>query len=558
MNDGTDREGERLGLREWFRRVGANEQGVLPDGGPHRLSTGEEWPFLLTPLDVEAREGLDLPGEPPYRRGIHPTMYRGRLWTMRQYAGFGTAEETNRRFRYLLDHGQTGLSVAFDLPTQMGLDPDHPLARGEVGRVGVSVATVDDVARLFEGIPLDRVSVSMTINATAPILLAMLWVAAEEQGVDPARLSGTTQNDVLKEYVARGTYIYPPGPSLALAADLIAFCTRHLPRWNPISISGYHIREAGADAVQEVGFTLGNGLAYVRAAQGLGLDVDAFAPRLSFFFGCHSHFFEEVAKFRAARVAWATLMGRVGARDPRSLALRFHTQTSGCTLTAQQPWNNVVRVALQALAAVLGGTQSLHTNALDEALALPSEETARLALRTQQVIAYESHVADFVDPLGGSYVVEALTDRIAAGAMDLVEQVEAMGGMVAAIESGFVGHAIEESAYRQQKALEAGEVRVVGVNCLREDREGGTGAARRDTEALERLEEARRAQFHDLQGRRDPAAAARSLNEVRDAALAGRGVTEAVLGAVRARATLGEVSRALAEVFGRHRASAGA
>lgn len=553
MSDGTG-EGDRQRLRDWFRRVGADERGVLPGDGPHRLSTGEEWPFLLTALDVADRPGIDLPGEPPYRRGVYPTMYRGRPWTMRQYAGFGTAEETNRRFRYLLDHGQTGLSVAFDLPTQMGLDPDHPLARGEVGRVGVSVATVDDVARLFEGIPLDQVSVSMTINATAPILLAMLWVAAEEQGVDPARLSGTTQNDVLKEYVARGTYIYPPGPSLALAADLIAFCARRLPRWNPISISGYHMREAGADAVQEVGFTLGNGLAYVRAAQGLGLDVDAFAPRLSFFFGCHSHFLEEVAKFRAARVAWATLMGRVGARDARSLALRFHTQTSGCTLTAQQPWNNVVRVALQALAAVLGGTQSLHTNALDEALALPTEETARLALRTQQVIAFESHVTDFVDPLGGSHVVEALTDRIAAGALDLVERVEAMGGMVAAIESGFVGRAIEESAYRQQKALEAGEARVVGVNCLREDPDAGTGVARQDTGAQARLEETRRGQFREFQGRRDPDAAARSLDAVRDAALAGRGVTEAVLGAVRARATLGEVSRALADVFGRHRA----
>ncbi len=550
----NEREEQRRRLREWFQGVGADERGVLPGDGAHRLSNGEEWPFLLTVLDVVDRPGLDLPGEPPYRRGVYPTMYRGRLWTMRQYAGFGTAEETNRRFRYLLDHGQTGLSVAFDLPTQMGLDPDHPLARGEVGRVGVSVATVDDVARLFEGIPLDRVSVSMTINATAPILLAMLWVAAEEQGVDPGRLSGTTQNDILKEYVARGTYIYPPGPSLALAADLIAFCARRLPRWNPISVSGYHIREAGANAVQEVGFTLGNGLAYVRAAQGLGLDVDAFAPRLSFFFGCHSHFLEEVAKFRAARVAWATLMGRLGARDPRSLALRFHTQTSGCTLTAQQPWNNVVRVALQALAAVLGGTQSLHTNALDEALSLPTEETARLALRTQQVIALESHVTDFVDPLGGSYVVEALTDRIVTGALDLVERVEAMGGMVAAIGSGFVGRAIEESAYRQQKALEAGETRVVGVNCLTETGEGALAAPSGDTGGPRRLEEARRRQFRETLARRDAAAAARSLDGVREAARAARGMTEAVLEAVRARATLGEVSGALAEVFGRHRA----
>lgn len=543
---------DREQVREFFLRTGADERGLLPGDEAFRLSTGEQYPFLLTHLDFDGR--LELPGEPPYRRGVHPKMYRERLWTMRQYAGFGTAEETNRRFRYLLDQGQTGLSVAFDLPTQMGLDPDDPLARGEVGRVGVSIATVDDVIRLFEGIPLDRVSVSMTINATAPILLAMLWVAAEEQGVDPSGLSGTTQNDILKEYVARGTYIFPPGPSLHLAADLIAFCTRRLPRWNPISVSGYHIREAGADAVQEVGFTLGNGLAYVRAVQALGLDLDAFAPRFSFFFGCHSHFFEEVAKFRAARVAWATLMKKVGAKDKRSLALRFHTQTAGCTLTAQQPWNNVVRVTLQALAAVLGGTQSLHTNALDEALALPTEETARLALRTQQVIAYESHVVDFADPLGGSYVVEALTDRIAARALELVERVEGMGGMAAAIESGFVGRSIEESAYRQQKALEAGDTRVVGVNFLKEAENGGLAPPRLDTTALEDLERARICRFREARNNQDAPAVALALARVREAAEAGSGITEAVLEAVRVRATLGEVSQALAEVFGRYRA----
>lgn len=539
---------EREKILEWFRRVGADEKGLLPNSG--RLSTGEQVPFLLTHLDVPEKEGLALPGEPPYLRGIYPTMYRGRLWTMRQYAGFGTAEETNRRFRYLLAHGQTGLSVAFDLPTQMGLDPDEPMARGEVGRVGVSIATVDDVVRLFEGIPLDRVSVSMTINATAPILLAMLWVTAEEQGADPRALSGTTQNDILKEYVARGTYIYPPGPSVRLAADLIAFCTENLPKWNPISVSGYHMREAGCDAVQEVAFTLADGLEYVRATKAFGLDVDSFAPRFSFFFGCHNNLFEEVAKFRAARVAWATLMKeKAHAKDPRSLALRFHTQTAGCTLTAQQPWNNVVRVTLQALAAVLGGTQSLHTNAMDEALALPSEETARLALRTQQIIALESHVADFVDPLGGSYVVEYLTDLILKRVLALVEKVEEMGGMAKAIEAGFVQKAIEESAYRYQKAIESGETKVVGVNCLVEG-STTTMERRKDIERMAALEEKRVKAFVSLKSRRIQREVESALAGVREAASRGRGITSAILEAVRARATIGEISKALGTVFG--------
>ena len=547
---------ERRRISEFYRRAGADEHGRLPDDGSHETSFGESWPFWIAP--PQAKPALDLPGEWPFRRGIHPTMYRGRLWTMRQYAGFGTAEETNRRFHYLMEHGQTGLSVAFDLPTQMGLDPDDARARGEVGRVGVSVATLQDMRRLFDGIPLDRVSVSMTINATAPILLAMLQVVAEEQRVDASALQGTTQNDILKEYVARGTYIYPPGPSLALAADLIAYCTRRLPKWNPISISGYHIREAGADAIQEVGFTLGNGLAYVRAAQGLGLDVDAFAPRLSFFFGCHSHFLEEVAKFRAARVAWATLMReRAQAKDPRSMAMRFHTQTSGCTLTAQQPWNNVVRVTLQALAAVFGGTQSLHTNALDEALSLPTEQTARLALRTQQIIANESHVTDFVDPLGGSYVVEALTDRIASGALDLVDRVESLGGMVQAIESGFVSRAIEESAYRQQKALESGRMKVVGVNCLREPEPAGRGVLTGGGPSLAALEAAQVSRVQAYRAARDPARLDEALSRVRTAAHGRTGMVEAIVAAVRSGATLGEVSSALEAVWGRYRAHRG-
>lgn len=541
---------ERKDIREWYRSLGADERGILPSDGRHVLSTGEEFPFFLS--GENGGKELGLPGEPPYRRGIHPTMYRGRLWTMRQYAGFGTAEETNARFKYLLDHGQTGLSVAFDLPTQMGYDPDHPLARGEVGRVGVSVATVDEMARLFQGIPLDKVSVSMTINATAPILLAMLQVVAEEQGVRPEVLRGTTQNDILKEYIARGTYIFPPEPSLKVCADLVAYCVNNMPHFNPISISGYHIREAGADAVQEIGFTLANALTYVRACMAEGLDPDAFAPRFSFFFACHNHFLEEVAKFRAARVVWATLMKeRIGAKDPRSLALRFHTQTSGCTLTAQEPWNNAIRVTLQALAAVFGGTQSLHTNALDEALSLPTEETARLALRTQQVIAFESHVADFVDPLGGSYVVEALTDHIIGRVTKLIEEIEAYGGMVTAIERGLVRRMIDESAYRQQRAIEEGKALVVGVNCFREGDGGGVPKASsgrpHDLEALqvERLRQSK--------SRRDEKRVLSALDCVRDAARAGRGITLAILQAVRERATLGEISQALEDVFGRYR-----
>ncbi|MGH2738817.1 MAG: acyl-CoA mutase large subunit family protein, partial [Actinomycetota bacterium] len=413
---------------------------------------GIEVGALYGPGDLrgfDPERDLGEPGEQPFTRGVHPSMYRGRLWTMRQYAGMGSAEETNKRFRYLLDHGQTGLSVAFDLPTQMGFDSDHPRAEGEVGRTGVAIDSVDDMARLLDGIPLDRVSTSMTINATAAVLLLLYELVAEEQGVSSDRLGGTVQNDILKEYAARGTYIYPPGPSMRLVTDLFAYCRDRIPKWNTISISGYHMREAGATAVQELAFTLANAIAYVRASVQAGLDVDEFAPRLSFFLACHMNFFEEVAKFRAARRMWARIMtDDFGARDPRSAMLRFHTQTGGATLTAQQPENNIVRTALEALAAVLGGTQSLHTNSFDEALALPSERAAKIALRTQHVIAFESGVANTVDPVGGSYFVESLTNEIEAGAREYLERIEGMGGAVSAIEAGWIQDEIHESAFR--------------------------------------------------------------------------------------------------------------
>jgi len=554
---GGDRHEE---LRRFFRDAGADSDGFLPDDGTHTLSTGESLPFLF--VDPGTDPARDLPGRPPYRRGVFATMYRGRTWTMRQYAGFGTSDDTNGRFRYLLERGQTGLSMAFDLPTQMGMDPDDPRAAGEVGRAGVSVATVDDLARIFDGIPLDQVSVSVTANATAPILVGMFQVVAEERGLDPARLEGTVQNDVLKEYVARGTYIYPPRPSLALAADLVAHLHRTMPHFHSISISGYHIREAGADAVQEVGFTLANGLTYVRAVQARGLDVDAFAPRLSFFFACHNNFFEEIAKFRAARVAWAILMkDRLGAVDPRSMAIRFHTQTGGSTLTAQQPENNVVRVTLQALAAVLGGTQSLHTNALDEALSLPSEATAHLALRTQQVIAEESHVRDVVDPLGGSHLVESLTDRIARGALALVDRIEDLGGVVRCIEDGWIQRQIDESAYRAQRSIDSGRHRVVGLNCHREqgpDADRGALTPRRTDgsrppEAQEALEAGRRDELRRFRSARNEPVTRTSLEGVTDAAAGGGEVVPAIVEAVRSRATLGEIARALEAAYGRAR-----
>jgi methylmalonyl-CoA mutase N-terminal domain/subunit len=493
------------------------------------------------------------PGEYPFTRGIYPTMYRGRLWTMRQYGGYATADESNRRYRYLLQQGQTGLSVAFDLPTQMGYDADHPLAEGEVGRVGVSIGSVEDMVQLFDGIPLDRVSTSMTINATAAILLALYVAAAERQGVRPADLSGTIQNDILKEYVARGTYIYPPRPSLRLVTDTIAYCARELPRWNPISISGYHLREAGCTAAQELAFTFANAITYVTAALEAGLAIDSFAPRLSFFFACHNHFFEEIAKFRAARRLWARIMReRFGAKDPNSWKLRFHTQTAGSTLTAQEPQNNVVRVTLQALAAVLGGTQSLHCNALDEALALPTDETARLALRTQQVIAYESGVPDSADPLGGSYLVERLTDALEAQAEAILSEIDCLGGGLRAVETGYYARQIEESAYRYQRAVEEGQKVIVGVNRFQsEDREAAGHIQLLRVDPAVRERQIRR--LAALRRARDGGRVAAALDRLRAAAGGTENVMPALIEGARAGATLGEMADALRAVFGEYR-----
>lgn len=503
--------------------------------------------------EINYLEDIGFPGQYPFTRGIQPTMYRGRFWTMRQYAGFGTAEETNKRFLYLLSQGQTGLSVAFDLPTQMGYDSDHPMAKGEVGRVGVAINTIEDMEVLFNNIPLDRVSTSMTINATAAILLAMYLVLAERRGIPWERLEGTIQNDILKEYVARGCYIYPPEPSMRIITDIFAFCKDHVPRWNTISISGYHIREAGANAIQEVAFTLANGIAYVQAAIDAGLNVDSFSSRLSFFFNVHNNFLEEIAKFRAARRLWARIMkNRFGAKDPRSLLLRFHTQTAGCTLTAQQPENNIVRVAIQALAAVLGGTQSLHTNARDEALSLPTEESARIALRTQQIIAYESGVTDTVDPLGGSYCIEYLTNRIEEEALRYIEKIDEMGGAVKAIESGYIQKEIEESAYRYQMEIEKKERIVVGVNEFLMEEEPISNILKVDPE-LERLQCER---LNAFKRKRNYNNVERALKRISDAARGKENLMPPIIEAVKAGATLGEISDALRAVFGEYRSAA--
>jgi len=487
------------------------------------------------------------PGAYPYTRGVYPTMYRGRLWTMRQYAGYASAEESNRRYRYLLDQGQTGLSVAFDLPTQLGYDSDHPLAEGEVGKVGVPISSLEDMERLFDGIPLDRVSTSMTINATAAIILAMYVVAARRQGIPLDRLNGTVQNDILKEYVARGLYVYPPEPSLRLAVDVIAYCQSDLPKFNSISISGYHIREAGSTAVQEVAFTLAHAIAYVEAVLARGLGVDQFAPRLSFFFSAHNDFLEEVAKFRAARRLWArTMRERFGAKDPRSWALRFHAQTAGSSLVAQQPLINVARTTIQALAAVLGGCQSLHTNALDEALALPSEDTARLALRTQQMIAHESGVTATADPLGGSYFIEALTDRIEADAEGYIRRIEELGGALRAIEAGFIQREIQDSAYRYQRDVEKGDRVVVGVNRFVESREQPIKLMRVDPTVAE----TRQGQLAELRSRRDTERVRSALDDLRLAAEGTSNLMGSVVGCVEALATTGEISDTLRDVFG--------
>jgi methylmalonyl-CoA mutase N-terminal domain/subunit len=490
------------------------------------------------------------PGQPPYTRGLYSDMYRKRHWTMRQYAGYSSAAESNRRYRYLLSQGTTGLSVAFDLPTQIGYDSDSPIARGEVGRVGVAIDSIDDMRRLFDGIPLDQVTTSMTINATAAILLSLYLVVAEEQGVSWAKVGGTVQNDILKEYAARGTYIYPPGPSLKLVTDVIAFCAERVPKWNTISISGYHMREAGSTAVQEVAFTLSHGLTYVQAALDRGLAIDEFAPRLSFFFNAHNNFLEEVAKFRAARRLWAELVEeRFAPRDPRSLWLRFHTQTAGSTLTAQQPMNNVVRVAIQALAAVCGGTQSLHTNSLDEALGLPTQEAAGLALRTQQVIAHESGVAEVADPLGGSYVIEAWTDEIVRRARDYIRQIEEMGGSLAALERGFQQREIADAAYRYQIEVEEQRAKVVGVNVFTTETEVETEVLRIDPEA--EREQVERLQA--LRARRDPARAGEAVRQLAAAAGEDRNLMPPILDCVRAEVTLGEISDTLRGVFGEYR-----
>jgi len=502
--------------------------------------------------DFNPERDLALPGEFPFARGIQPEMYRTRLWTMRQYAGFGTAAESNARFKYLLGLGQTGLSVAFDLPTQMGLDSDAPMAAGEGGRAGGAIDTLQDMEKLLEGIPLDQVSISMTINSTAAILLAMILAVAKKQGVSQEKLSGTVQNDILKEYIARGTYIYPPQPSLRLTTDILSYSSQYLTRWNPISISGYHIREAGSTSVQEVAFTLANAITYVDAALRAGLELDRFAPRLSFFFNVHNHFLEEVAKFRAARRLWAkTMRFRFGARNPKSWLLRFHAQTAGSTLTAQQPEVNTVRVALQALAAVLGGTQSLHTNSRDEALSLPTEETARLALQTQQVIAWESGAADIADPLGGAYALESLTNTIEEKCQEYLDRIEAMGGMLSAISSGYIQREIQQAAYEHQKAIEAGERVIVGVNRFESDGNEPIPIHRLDPA----IEAAQVAALQQVKSDRESHSVEQALDALERAAAGTENLMPPILRAVEAYATVGEISNRLRRVFGEHTAS---
>ncbi|HXE89582.1 MAG TPA: methylmalonyl-CoA mutase family protein [Terriglobales bacterium] len=522
---------------------------AVPKESPARI---EPQP-LYTPADLENwdyERDVGYPGEFPYTRGVQTTMYRGRLWTMRQYAGMGDAEESNRRYRYLLEHGTTGLSVAFDLPTQMGMDSDHPMALGEVGKVGVAIDSIEDMQRLFEGIDLTKISTSMTINATAAILLALYVAVARRQGADLRKLSGTVQNDVLKEYIARGTYIYPPQQAMRIITDMFAWANGEVPEWNVISVSGYHMREAGSTAVQEVAFTLGNAMTYVEAALRAGLDVDRFAPRISFFFNAHNNVLEEVAKYRAARRMWARIMReRFRAKNPRSEMLRFHTQTAGSTLTAQQPEINIVRTTLQAVAAVLGGTQSLHTNSYDEALGLPTEDAARIALRTQQIVAYESGVANTIDPLAGSYYIEAMTNAIEERATAYLEKIEAMGGMLRAIERGYVQQEIQNAAYEYQRAVEGQEAIVVGVNRFTVEEERSVPVQRVD-EALERQQVER---LRALRARRDAARWKAALAGIEAAAAGGENLMPRILEAVESYATVGEISDAMRRVFGEHK-----
>ena len=552
MSGNKDREREAKAYEDWAKKV---EESLpkRPERKKEFVNTsGIPVKRLYTPLDQKQMDylsDLSFPGEYPFTRGVQPTMYRGRYWTMRQYAGFATAEETNRRYKFLLEHGQTGLSVAFDLPTQIGYDSDHEMAMGEVGKVGVAIDSLRDMEILFNGIPLDKVSTSMTINAPASILLAMYMAVAEQEGVAPENLRGTIQNDILKEYSSRGTYIFPPKPSMRIITDIFSFCAEKVPQWNTISISGYHIREAGSTAVQEVAFTLANGIAYVQAALDAGLDVDTFGPRLSFFFNSHLDFLEEIAKFRAARRVWAKIMKeRFGAKNPRSMMIRFHTQTAGCTLTAQQPPNNIVRVAFQALAAVLGGTQSLHTNSMDEALCLPSEEAVQIALRTQQLIAYESGVTDTVDPLAGSYYVEELTREIEKRAEAYIKKIDEMGGAAAAIEKGYIQREIQDSAYQYQREIEKEERVVVGVNRFQAEEEKPTNLLRVDPAVrisqIEKLEK--------LKSERDEEAVKKTLDQLKQAAEGSENLMPPIFEAVKVYATLGEICDVMREVFGEY------
>ncbi len=546
----TDDKKTTDGFRQWKEKVlDPAEARFKPRKEQFTRSDGAQIDSLYMPDEsFDYEDKLGFPGQFPFTRGVQPNMYRGRMWTMRQYAGFATAEESNVRYRYLLDQGQTGLSVAFDLPTQMGYDSDHPLSRGEVGKVGVAIDTLEDMRVLFSQIPLDKVSTSMTINSTAAILLAMYIAVAEENEVARDKLRGTIQNDVLKEYIARGTYIYPPGPSLKLITDIFDFCSKEVPKWNTISISGYHIREAGSDSVQEVAFTLADGITYVDAAIKTGLDVDAFAGRLAFFFGVANNFLEEIAKFRAARRVWAKIMrDRFEAKSKKSMLLRFHTQTAGYTLTAQQPMNNVVRVTLQALAAVLGGTQSLHTNSYDEALSLPTEEAVTVALRTQQIVGFESSVSDFVDPLGGSYALEEMTDHIEREALALIDRIDKMGGMLRAIESGFVKRQISDTSYRYQRSVEDADTVVVGVNKFKTGDVTPTDILRVDPA----VEEKQRRSLAEVKATRDSAAVDAALTKVTEAARSGENLVPFILQAVRSMATLGEISAAMEKEFGR-------
>ncbi|MBW1667454.1 MAG: methylmalonyl-CoA mutase family protein [Deltaproteobacteria bacterium] len=553
MPEKNDLEKLRKAFDEWSKSV-EKKLAKRPERKPTFINTsGIPIERVYSPLNVEWLDylsDLGFPGDYPFTRGVQPTMYRGRLWTMRQYAGFASAEESNRRYKFLLDQGQTGLSVAFDLPTQIGYDSDHEMALGEVGKVGVAIDSLEDMEALFRDIPLDKVSTSMTINAPAAILLAMYIAVAEQQGVPQEKLRGTIQNDILKEYSSRGTYIFPPKPSMRIVTDIIAYCSEKVPNWNTISISGYHIREAGSTAVQEVAFTLANGIAYVRAALDAGLHVDAFAPRLSFFFNAHLDFFEEIAKFRAARRLWARIMKqRFGAKDPRSMMIRFHTQTAGCTLTAQQPQNNIVRVAFEALAAVLGGTQSLHTNSMDEALCLPSEQAVQVALRTQQIVGHEIGVTETVDPMGGSYYVEELTRQICERAEDYIKRIDEMGGAPAAIEKGFIQKEIQDSAYAYQREIEKKERIVVGVNSYQVEEEKPTNLLRVDPAVrVSQVEKLKK-----LKAERDNSKVKETLESLRQAAEGKDNLMFPIIDAVKAYATLGEICDTLRAVFGEYK-----